>query len=345
MIKNVEIHEFLELSETYPVVDVRAPIEFKKGHIPGAVNIPVFNDEERAAVGTAYKQKGRYEAINLALGLAGPKLSQLYQGAKEISADNTVLVHCWRGGMRSDAVSWLLDFGDINTYKLNGGYKSYRRHIRNSFSREAKIVILSGMTGSGKTDILHEMEKLGEQVLDLEGLACHKGSAFGFLGQGEQPSNEQFENDIYEAWIKFDFSKNIWIEDESKKIGKVVINDPLYEQIRKSPVVKIDINRALRVKRLAIEYAKFDRELLMSSVEKIRKRMGGKDTDMVINLVKENDFNSAIDLVLNYYDKSYSFGMSRRLPGSVFSMELKNDLSYENARDIIKFYEEFNENK
>src|SRR5674476_280012 len=193
-VQKINILKFLELSEITPIADVRSPSEFKSGHMPGAVNIPLFDDGERAAVGTKFKKEGRLPAILEGLKYTGPEMSSKLENALKIAKNGKLLVHCWRGGMRSEAMAWLFSLGDIKAEVLDGGYKSYRHHILESLSGKRNMIVLGGMTGSSKTHILKYLKTTGQQIVDLEGLANHKGSAFGALGQPAQPSTEQFAN-------------------------------------------------------------------------------------------------------------------------------------------------------
>ena len=202
----ISTREFLQLSETTTIIDVRSPSEFSYGHIPGAINISLFNDKEREAVGISYKNEGRTKAILTGLQLSGPSMDQKLGQALKIAKNNKLLVHCWRGGMRSEAMSWLFSLGEIETLVLEGGYKSYRNYILGKLSEKRKYIVLGGLTGSGKTGILKYIKSLGNQVIDMEEIACHKGSAFGSLGQPEQPSSEHFANILYHELEKTDKS-------------------------------------------------------------------------------------------------------------------------------------------
>ncbi|HEY4799719.1 MAG TPA: tRNA 2-selenouridine(34) synthase MnmH, partial [Bacteroidia bacterium] len=222
----VSIEDFMKLAQQFPVIDVRSPAEFEHGHVPGAHNIHLFNNDERAKVGTAYKQVSREGAIKIGYELANPKihsfLSQVQSVVKSSDLQQqpaTVLIHCWRGGMRSAKFAELLNAHGYRTHTLIRGYKSYRNFVLESFHRDANLVIVGGETGSGKTEILQKIKEQGEQVIDLEKIAHHKGSAFGSLGEEPQPAYEQFENDLSFAWSKMDLSKRIWLEDESRNIG------------------------------------------------------------------------------------------------------------------------------
>jgi tRNA 2-selenouridine synthase len=345
MVKHIDIEEFLELSENIPIVDVRSPKEYDHARIPGAFNIPLFDDKEREKVGTLYKQKGRDEAILCGLELVGPKLGNLVREAKKLSTDNKILVHCWRGGMRSGSMAWLLGTAGMDVKVLNGGYKTYRRHVKSLFQKQANIVILGGMTGSGKTEILAELNELGEQVVDLEGLANHKGSAFGALGQEEQCSTEQFENLLFNEWKKLDLEKPVWLEDESQAIGKIRIPEEVFVQIRENHLINVIIPKELRIQRLLKEYGNFDKELLVSSVLKIKKRLGGLNTAIAIDSINNQQIDKAIDFSLTYYDKAYQYGLSKRNQDKILNLELKQIDPKENASIILNFYKNSNHHK
>ena len=207
MYEKLDIKDFLNKNREITVVDVRSPIEYNQGHIPGSINLPLFSDEERKQVGTVYKKSGFNSSLLLGLKITGPKLDSFVKKAKEIALNKELLIHCWRGGKRSESMAWLFDLSGIKTSVLIDGYKAYRTYLRKEFEKPANIIVLGGMTGSGKTDILIEIIKQKHQVLNLEGLANHKGSAFGSIGQEDQPTTEQFENNIYEQWLDLDFSK------------------------------------------------------------------------------------------------------------------------------------------
>ena len=159
----------------------------------------------------------------------------MVEEAESLNADN-MLVYCWRGGMRSSSFSWLLRSLDVNVVLLRGGYKAFRNFVLNSFQSKKKIHILGGFTGSGKTEVLYEFKKMGEQIIDIEGLANHKGSVFGHLGEGEQPTNQQFENELAMEWIKTKSDKPVWVEDESRIIGRITVPSNFFMQMKTSPV-------------------------------------------------------------------------------------------------------------
>lgn len=335
MITRLGIKDFLNMSPEIPVIDVRSPGEYEKGHITGAYNIPLFNDKERSEIGKKYKKESREASVYAGLKYAGPKLAGFAKRAKKIANNNEILVHCWRGGMRSESMAWLFSVAGIRAYVLEGGYRAYRQYFYKKLSEDQKIVILGGMTGSAKTEILYELKKIGQQIIDLEGLANHKGSAFGGLGQGAQPTTEQFINNLFDVWKELDPRKFVWIEDESKNIGSVSVPDLLYKKIRTSPLVIVEMKRERRVRRLQKEYAGFDPEKLEQSIIKIQKRLGGLRTKKCLRSIKEKEFAQAIELSLDYYDKTYRYGIEKR-HNNIVEIHKVNDKPVNLiARDIL----------
>ncbi len=268
------IPDFLQKAETRPVVDVRSPGEFAQGHIPGAVNIPLFSNEERAQVGTTYKQVSQDDALLLGLELVGPKMADFVRQSRGLAPEKEILVHCWRGGMRSGSFGWLLETAGMKVNTLVGGYKAFRNEVLAGLGTPQNIVILGGKTGSGKTEILHKLRELGEQVIDLEGLAHHKGSSYGAIGQLPQPSSEHFENEIYAQWRQLDPTRRVWIEDESRSVGRCLLPDAIWTQMRNAPLVVVEMSKAVRIERLVREYACFELNLLYEATHRIQKTAG-----------------------------------------------------------------------
>lgn len=341
MSEKISVLEFYKFSKSIPVIDVRSPKEFETGHIPGAYNIPIFSNEERALVGTVYKQEGKEPAVLKGLEIVGAKLRTFAATARKLSVDNKILVHCWRGGMRSTSMAWLFETVGIKTYILDGGYKAFRKYGKKQLEK-SKLIILGGLTGSGKTETLHEIKKAGEQVVDLEGIAHHKGSAFGSLGQAKQPTNEQFENDLIYQWFSFDLSKPIWAEDESHSIGSNWIPNELFSMMRKAPVVKMEIDKSIRMQRLMNEYANFDKKELENCILKISKKLGGQNVKQALESLENGNLDDVADITLAYYDKSYSFGLEKRENQTVYPIKFNSDNPKENAEIIVEFAKEIN---
>lgn len=330
----LNIKDFLNLSEKVPVIDVRSPSEFSQGHIPGAHNIALLDDEERAEIGTLYKKKGQRAAIMRGLDLAGPKLRWYVESVLALNPEGEALIHCWRGGLRSRSFAQFCEIGGLTCHLLDGGYKSYRHMIRDSFLHPQKLLVLGGMTGSGKTEILHRLKDMGEQVIDLEGYASHKGSAFGSIGQEAQPTTEQFENNTASEWLTFDLSRRIWVEDESLRIGKVVINENLFNNMRNAPLIAIDMPQEVRAIRLEKEYCIVEPEVLVETVHKITRRLGGDRTKETIEAFEAREYQRAISILLDYYDKGYQYGMSKRDEDKVFPIKIDENKPSETAAKL-----------
>jgi len=336
MIREFEISEFLLKAKTSPILDVRSPGEFAKGHITGAYNLPLFTDEERAKIGTIYKQVSKEQAVLVGLDLVGPKMRFFVEEAKRISPERDVLVHCWRGGMRSQSMAWLLSTVGMKVAILKGGYKTYRQHIRQDFSCRRQLLILGGMTGTGKTDILKELKNFNFQILDIEEIANHMGSAFGGLGR-IQPTNEQFENDLFHSLSSLHKNKLILVEDESRHVGHCQLPSTFYDLIKHGKILKLNLSRSLRVKRLVKDYEAISKELLAHAFKNIAERLGGLSTSKALEALAQGDYATATDIALDYYDKAYNYGLTKRKPEQLIDFDLYTDDAYENAKRVADF--------
>jgi tRNA 2-selenouridine synthase len=332
----IDVVSFLDLALTIPVVDVRSPSEYRAGHIPGSVNIPLFDDDERREVGTTYNKQGRTAAIIAGFKLTGPGMhSRLEEGLK-VASGGKLLVHCWRGGMRSEAMAWLFSQGGIDCDVLTGGYKAYRHHLLSELSVNRKMIILGGLTGTGKTSILKILEKHGCQVIDLENLANHKGSAFGSLGQLSQPSSEHFANLLYEKWRRLDPLLPVWLEDESFNIGSVFMPEEFFGNMKKSPAIILLMDINTRIGRLVKEYSHFPPEELEASVMKIKRRLGGDRAKDATKAIVRGDIAKAVEIVLNYYDKTYLFGVNQRKGNYLLQITTHSDDPEINAMKLLE---------
>jgi len=318
--RSITIEEFIEESRYCPVFDVRSPSEFNKARFPGAINLPLFKDDERSNIGTLYKQLGKELAIREGLRIFGPNLISYIQQAetfckgyyKDQVGGAKIILYCWRGGMRSAAMSWLLDLYGFNVSTLVGGYKVFRHWALDQLEKDWKIKVLGGYTGSGKTRILRELELLGDAVIDLERLANHRGSAFGRLGQGDnQPSQEYFENllalELFtktECVSKKNGDANIWIEDESQRIGNVNIPKSLWIRLKTKRLLFLDIPENVRLNEIINVYGEFSVNQLKDAVLRIQKRLGG-DSLKVLGLLDSGDIKDAFIILLKYYDRLY----------------------------------------
>ncbi|GAB3828208.1 tRNA 2-selenouridine(34) synthase MnmH [Hymenobacter jeollabukensis] len=307
------LSDFLSGPADAPIFDARAPLEYAQGHIPGAVSFPIFSDDERAQIGTTYKRVSPDKAILLGLDFFGPRMSQVVKAAQKLAPRKEVRLHCWRGGMRSGAMQWLLELAGFRVHLLDKGYKDFRRWALASFEQPQPLVVLGGLTGSGKTDVLHALARREEAILDLEGLAHHKGSSFGAIGQGPQPTTEQFENDL--AWqlhLTPPDATRLWVEDESRTIGSVAVPGPFYAQLREAPLVVLEVPRAARVQKLAEEYGRHDPGALAAAILRLRKRLGGLATREALAAIGDEDMEKMVSLVLDYYDRTYAHGLEGR---------------------------------
>jgi tRNA 2-selenouridine synthase len=315
---------------SWQIVDVRSEGEFAAGHIPGAINIPLFSDEERARVGTLYKQVSPDAALKEGLAIAGKKMNALAEEGQALAnvKDKKLLVHCWRGGKRSEAVEWLFRFAGLEVSRLTGGYKAYRDELHSFFQKnEFRFNIIGGTTGSGKTEILSALHKKGEQVIDLERMAHHKGSAFGSIGELPQPTTEQFENDLFYAFHELSPKRPVWLENESKNIGRVYVPEGFWRKMRNSVLYDIQVSRPIRLQRILSYYAEpFRKEELKASFANIQKRLGGLEYQEAIKALDHGDLQQAAAIALHYYDKSYSFQLSQWPAEKVIRVEDCDDV-------------------
>jgi tRNA 2-selenouridine synthase len=308
----ISLQDFLLLRNQLPVVDVRSQNEFLEGHMQGAINLPILNNEERVAVGTDYKQKGQREAIKTGFRLVGPRLEEIINEAEKISSGKELLVHCWRGGMRSNNFCQFVGMAGVKTHSLTGGYKSYRQLAVESFAKPFNLILLTGCTGSGKSEVLRALKENGAQILDLEKLASHKGSAFGHLLMEPQPTTEQFQNDLFEEILKLDLSKPIWVEDESIAIGKIFLPNTFWLTMNKSHLVKMEVSKEVRISRLVNEYGAADKEEFLQIMGKITTKLGGQHYNAAKEKLLQGDMASTIDILLTYYDKAYLNSIGKR---------------------------------
>lgn len=301
---------FLEKSQKSLLIDVRSPSEYQQGHIPGAVNIPIFDDDERHKVGLAFNEEGKKHAVKLGLEMVGPRMRALVEEAESQAEGRPLCLYCWRGGMRSASMAWLFETSGLTASVLTKGYKSYRNLLNNLFDR--KLVLLGGETGSGKTKVLQALQKLGQPVIDLEHLANHRGSAFGAIGLPEQPTTEHFQNLLINEFWKLQHIDVIVLEDESSSIGRVGLPTQLWQVMKQSPIIKLDIPRGARVQQLVEDYGSLDVQQLEEGIRKIQKKLGGKTTSDAINELKSGKVDLVAEMMLRYYDKAYSFLLERK---------------------------------
>jgi len=371
-IEKINIEYFLELSKHYTVIDVRSPAEYKHAHIPGAYSLPLFTDEERAIVGTAYKQESREKAIKHGLDFFGPKMKKIVEEVESLvhsresaakssepdsyrvrtSNSKTILVYCWRGGMRSGAVGWLLDVYGFKVHALIGGYKKFRTRVLDTFKLPFDLRILGGYTGAGKTEVIKELEKAGEHVIDLEDIAKHKGSAFGNIGMPDQPTQEMFENllSIRLRTLRYESNNSpnsnpqliinhspIWLEDESQRIGLINIPNDLWRTMRRAPLYFLEIPFEERLKHIVEEYGSFDKEKMIDAILRIKERLGGLEAKKAIEFLNEDNTIESFRILLKYYDKWYTKGLhNREYIISLLHIVNCNSVTPENAKKLVQ---------
>jgi len=301
-----------------PIIDVRSPSEYSQGHLPGAINIPLFPDSERQIIGKSYKKESRKKAIFYGLKVTVPNTTKFLEIILQTTNKNengrrSLRIYCWRGGMRSRAFAWLARTIGINTYLLKGGYKNYRKWVLNQFEADLPIRLLGGKTGTRKTDLLKQIDNENIYIIDLEGIANHRGSSFGSLGMGRQPSTQQFENTLAESIDSFYESNaiEIWLEAESSNLGKCRIPNSLYTKMKKAPILEIIKTKHERIENLVNVYSQNSQNELIEAVNRISKRLGPERTKKALDAIKEREWSKACKAMLDYYDRCYEYELEK----------------------------------
>ncbi|MEQ8703670.1 MAG: tRNA 2-selenouridine(34) synthase MnmH [Phaeodactylibacter sp.] len=322
-----------------PLLDVRTPAEFEEAHIPGAQNLPLFSNEERAEVGTLYKQVSPRKAFLRGLDFVGPNMRTLVEEAERMAPSGKVQLHCWRGGQRSSSVGWLLDLSGFEVQVIKGGYKAYRTWVQAALSEvQAPLLIVGGPTGAGKTEVLQALQAAGEQIIDLEGLAHHKGSTFGALGEEPQPTVRQFENDLWHAYQQLDPNRRIWLENESRAIGRVYLPERFWQVMAEAPLFSLEVSLEHRLDRLVRQYANFSDAQLAEAFKRIRKRLGGQHLNAALQALEERNYREAAEIALAYYDKAYQHYTFEKVGRkTIFPMPVEKDDPAQTARALIAF--------
>ena len=328
------LENFWTLREQLPLVDARSEGEFAQSHIPGAINIPILDNAERIQVGTLYKQAGPEKATLKGFELVGPRFHLIQREALRKFPAKKLILYCWRGGMRSQILSWLLTQVGFEIFRLEGGYKTYRSFTFEAVRKPYPLLVLGGKTGAAKTVLLQKLKERGEQVVDLEGLANHKGSSFGAIGQPAQPTVEQFENLLSEQLREIHLDQALWVENESRRIGQIILPDSFYLQMTQSPRIEIDKTDEERIAHIASEYAALDQGELSAAVLRLQKRLGGDRTKQALEAIQTNQPEIWIPILLLYYDKTYEFDLQRHEVSKTIRLTLQG-LSLEDQVTLL----------
>lgn len=328
----------------HEIIDVRAPCEFEEDHITGAVNLPVLNNAERERVGTIYKQDSSFDARKVGAALVSANIAaHLKHHFANKPADYTPLVYCWRGGQRSGSLSAVLSTVGWEVKILEGGYRAYRRMVIDTFAEMAprlKLVVLNGYTGAGKTLILKHLQERGIQALDLEGLACHKGSVFGGDPENPQPPQKRFESLLYDELREFDLESPVFIEAESAKIGRINLPNPLWQKMKTAPVVEIDSPLEARAEYLRQDYEEWlgDLNRVFLTLDRLKGVHSKELLDQWRTLAKNGSWQVFVrELLAEHYDKRYTVGGTGHFekPGASVSLKSHDPATISKAADDL----------
>jgi tRNA 2-selenouridine synthase len=352
--KDISVKELIS-SNKYIPVDVRAPIEHQESAIPGSVNIPLFSDEERKEIGTLYKQSGEEAAKWRAMELVSPKLPKLLSDIKDLKKTGAEpVIHCWRGGMRSKSVASFLEYAGIPSLRLEGGYKAYREYILEQIPRllPEKAIVLHGMTGTGKTEILKDLQEKGFPVVDLEQIANHRGSIFGMIGMGEAHNQKTFDALLFERLNEIRGSRYFIIEAESKRIGRAAQPEEMLDKKVNGIHFLVRSSIPNRVERIYSEYvhpfkkeAWFEEEV-HEKISKLLKRIKKQDIAASLQIaLNERKYKELIEILLvHYYDPRYEHALQEYngpfqeidgdAPESILELEKELQMRFSDMRAV-----------
>ena len=323
------------------VIDVRSPSEFADDHIEGAVNLPALFDDERAVVGTLYKQTSAFAARKAGAAFMSHNIAHhLETFLKDKPAGFRPLIHCWRGGQRSRAFALVLSEIGWTTYLLEGGYKAYRRDVLDkmkSLPKQLQLIIIAGRTGSGKTALLQTLQQKQQQILDLEDLAAHRGSLLGQIPGRPQPGQRLFESRLVHKLLQFDTDKTVFVESESSRIGNLQIPAQLWQVMTNAPLVTVDVPLSARAAYLVSVYERLttDSSDLSLLIDGMTRRHGHEITSKWRNLMKRKDWNGlAQSLLTAHYDPAYDQSVSRHEREEWLHL-LQNDCSEEQRKKTV----------
>jgi tRNA 2-selenouridine synthase len=335
------------LDEFDAIIDVRSPAEFALDHVPGSINLPVLSNEERIEIGTLYKQVSPFAAKKLGAAYVSRNIANhLENSLIDFPREWRPLIYCWRGGERSGAFTHILNRIGWKAMQLESGYQGFRRVVIDGLDRAAKdfsFQVIAGMTGSGKTRILQEIGALGQQILDLEGLAIHRGSILGNEPNIEQPSQKGFETHLWNVFNSLDPSKIVFVESESKKVGGLHIPDPLMGRIREGECIELRSSTNTRVSWLLHEYKHFlsNPESFKDKLILLTSRYGKEQIAKWHTAIDAGDFENLVEeLLVMHYDPSYQSSIIRNFPTYredhfVRLVDDSNEAFAKTAKDLI----------
>lgn len=339
--KQLEVKDLLQKKQEYCLVDVRTKTEFIEGSIPGSINIPLFDEEERARIGVTYA-KNRKAAKFLAMDFAGPKIPKFVRSICRHSQNKPLLILCWRGGMRSHAAVEFLNMVGMEAVQLRGGYHQYRRHIYQQlqeYKLESQVIVLKGKSGTGKTEILRLLAQQGYPVLDLEGLARHRGSSFGDW-EGERPeSQKNFDSLLLEQLKGLRDSSYILLEGESRRIGCICLPEFLFAAMQKAPVIEIEGSLPRRTERILRDYAPASCEARLNTYLALSRLEGILSKGLFRELkqcLDAEDYARFVELILvKHYDRLYE----HKLPGKQVLAKVNSDETEKAVAEIAALLE------
>lgn len=329
------------------IIDVRSPDEFAEDHIPSAINCPVLNNAERIKVGTTYKQVSPFEAKKIGAALVAKNIGQhIEQLFLDKPKEWKPLIYCWRGGNRSGAMTHILAKIGWHAMQLDGGYKAFRRFVNQqlpALAAKANWVVLCGETGTGKSRLLQQLRIQGAQVIDLEQLAQHRGSVLGKLPNNQQPSQKYFETAIWQQLRQFDFSKPIYVEAESKKVGELRVPDVIMENMRRSVCIQLQLSLENRIALLSEDYRHFieDYQLLIEQLACLTNLHGKEQIHLWSELAKQKQTEELIaQLLLKHYDPAYQKSIARNFAliqqAKIYHVSDNSDFAYQQlAQEIM----------
>lgn len=346
--KIISVEDALKLDNPL-FVDMRSPSEYATGHVPGAINIPLFTDDERAIVGTIYKTVGVEEAKQSGLSIVSTKLPEIVSEVKEYYKNgNAVIIYCWRGGMRSKSVVTVLGLMGIKAFQLLGGYKSYRNYVLESlhnFRFSSEIIVLCGSTGVGKTNLLKMLDERGVPVIDLEKLANHRGSVFGQIGLGKPETAQNFEANLLNELKRLNKEPFIVLECESRRIGNIYLPEVLYKSMQIGRKILVCAGIENRISRLIEEYTDLygnNQASIIAGITSLKKRLGKKKTEEILSNFTNGEIREVVyHLLVDYYDPLYGYENS---DPAQYDLIVNADNLEQAARSLISYLEELGGN-